>query len=173
MGSKTIIVVRHAKSEWGTGEPDFDRPLARRGFRDAYALGAILAPYCIDLVWCSPARRTRETWEQACAGGAHGDQVDVRRSFYGMWSESLISEMAALDESLAVLAIVNHQPTVGDLVYTLAQPSSLAQQAAEFFPTAAVAILTHAGDWGTIGEHTCTLEKFTRARAAAQSGENR
>ncbi|MCL2471183.1 MAG: histidine phosphatase family protein [Propionibacteriaceae bacterium] len=171
MGIKTIIIVRHAKSEWGMGVPDVERPLAERGLRDAYAVGSLLAPYSIDLVWCSPARRTLQTWEQARAGGAQAAQIDSRRSLYGTWSDSLISEIAVLEESLSVLAIVNHQPTVGDLVYTLAQPSTLALQAAEHFPTAGVAILTHDGRWDTIGEHTFTLEMFTRARASAKSGE--
>jgi len=122
MSKKTIIVIRHAKSDWTTGAADFDRPLLGRGRKDAYAIGSLLEPYNIDLVWCSAARRAQETWERASLGGAHAENVDYRRSLYGTWTDSLISEMTTLDESLATLALVNHQPLVGDLVETLASP---------------------------------------------------
>ena len=39
---KTLYLVRHAKSDWHTGEADFDRPLNRRGRRDAPKWAAAL-----------------------------------------------------------------------------------------------------------------------------------
>ncbi|MCL2529462.1 MAG: histidine phosphatase family protein [Coriobacteriia bacterium] len=162
--TKTIIVIRHAKSDWTTGAADFDRPLLPRGRKDAFAIGALLEPYDIDLVWCSAAKRTQETWEQACLGGAHAEEVDFRRSFYSAWTNSLISEMTTLDESLSTLALVNHQPTVGDLVDTLAQPSDLATQVAHHFPTSGVAILTYQGLWEELHPGQAILESFTRVR---------
>ncbi|MCL1799680.1 MAG: histidine phosphatase family protein [Eggerthellaceae bacterium] len=161
---KTIIVIRHAKSDWSTGLPDFERPLLERGRKDACAMGPLLEPYGIDLVWCSAAKRTQETWDCACLGGAHAQEVDSRPSFYGAWADSLVSEMLALDESLSVLAIVSHQPTVGDLVETLARPSPLTAQAADHFPTAGVAVLTYRGLWEGLHPGSAALLSFTRVR---------
>jgi phosphohistidine phosphatase len=53
--------------------PDHERPLARRGQRDAPVMGrwlrtAGLAP---DLVLCSTARRARETWQLARPRARH------------------------------------------------------------------------------------------------------
>jgi len=162
---KTLIIIRHAKSDWSTGAPDFDRPLLERGQRDAFAIGSLLEHHDIDLVWCSAAKRAQETWDRACLGGAHARSVDSRRSFYGTWTDSLISEMTALDESVSMLALVNHQPTVGDLVDTLAEPSALTTQVAQHFPTAGVAILTYQGSWKELSPGSTVLQSFTRARA--------
>ena len=38
----TLIVMRHAKSDWSTMAPDHERPLNTRGHRDAVAAGACL-----------------------------------------------------------------------------------------------------------------------------------
>ena len=62
---KTVLLLRHAKSSRENPETaDFDRPVTRRGRRDAPRMGkwmheAGLKP---DLVLCSDARRARETW---------------------------------------------------------------------------------------------------------------
>ncbi|MDR0783722.1 MAG: histidine phosphatase family protein [Propionibacteriaceae bacterium] len=162
---KTVFVIRHAKSDWTTGVADYARGLTSRGRRDACALGPRLALYQIDLVWCSGAERTTETWEQACLGGASAVELDRRRGFYGTWASALLSEMACLDEAITSLAIVNHQPLVSDLVSALAQPSPLVSQAANHFPTAGLAILTYRGPWASLRPRGMALESFERVRA--------
>ena len=166
MDTKTLIIIRHAKSDWGTGVPDFDRPLTEQGRHDAFAIGALLAPYYIDQVWCSAAHRTQETWEQTHRGGARVHEIDIRKSFYDTWADTLITEMTFLDDSISTLAIMNHQPTVGDLVFTLARPSVLTSQVSEHFPTAGVAILNFRGSWSKITGQDLVLESFERVRAA-------
>ena len=32
---KTLILIRHAKSDWPENTEDFDRPLSEKGFKDA------------------------------------------------------------------------------------------------------------------------------------------
>src|SRR6266700_6314858 len=65
---RKLVLLRHAKSAW-PDVPDHERPLARRGRRDAPGAGAWLrrAGYLPDLVVCSTARRARETWQLAAA----------------------------------------------------------------------------------------------------------
>ena len=41
--SQTLLLLRHAKSDWPTGVPDRERPLARRGEKAAKAVGRFLA----------------------------------------------------------------------------------------------------------------------------------
>lgn len=67
---KTLILMRHAKSDWhDTTLSDHDRPLNRRGIRDAPVMGRWLAEVgdVPGLVLCSSAVRTRQTaaamWE--------------------------------------------------------------------------------------------------------------
>lgn len=62
---KRLILMRHAKSDWSLGEDDHDRPLNKRGFTSAHALGEWLKSkgYLPDEILCSSANRTRQTLE--------------------------------------------------------------------------------------------------------------
>ena len=60
---KTIILVRHAKSSWKDPSlDDFDRPLNKRGKRNAPFMGNKLKERKImpDLVLSSPAKRAKK-----------------------------------------------------------------------------------------------------------------
>ena len=61
---KTLLLLRHAKSDWGNpSQGDFDRPLSARGREAAPLMGAYLAQQGLrpDLVLCSAAARARQT----------------------------------------------------------------------------------------------------------------
>ncbi|MCX7034110.1 MAG: histidine phosphatase family protein [Arenimonas sp.] len=65
---RELILLRHAHAEPpAPGQEDFDRPLSLQGQAEAEAAGRWLKEhgYTPDRVVCSPARRTRETTEQA------------------------------------------------------------------------------------------------------------
>ena len=62
--SKTVILMRHAKSCWNSGcVEDFDRPLNTRGKKNAEMIARTLSSigYSPELVMCSTAARCRET----------------------------------------------------------------------------------------------------------------
>ncbi|MCE2482681.1 MAG: histidine phosphatase family protein, partial [Alphaproteobacteria bacterium] len=62
---KTLLLLRHAKSDWGDpAREDFDRPLNARGRKAARGMAGHIARRGLgpDLVWCSTAARARETW---------------------------------------------------------------------------------------------------------------
>lgn len=61
---KRLFLIRHAKSSWDhPGLDDIERPLNKRGKRDAPLMGARLKEYGAqpDLIYASPARRARKT----------------------------------------------------------------------------------------------------------------
>jgi phosphohistidine phosphatase len=61
---KTIVLVRHAKSSWKDPSlDDFDRPLNKRGKKNAPFMGEKLKDRQImpDLILSSPAKRARKT----------------------------------------------------------------------------------------------------------------
>ncbi|MGA9237317.1 MAG: histidine phosphatase family protein, partial [Desulfobacterales bacterium] len=61
---KLIILIRHAKSSWKDPSlGDFDRPLNKRGKRNAPFMGQKLKERKIipDLLLSSPAKRARKT----------------------------------------------------------------------------------------------------------------
>lgn len=160
MASKTLIVLRHAKSSWQTADADLRRPLSERGERDAVAAGAVLAEYQLDVVLASTATRVQETWEGAVEGGAHCKDVRVSELIYHAWPGELLSELHELDEGTHTALLIGHQPTLGDLITTLAKPSPLTDQVAAKFPTAGLAVLTYRGAWKTLAAGKATLKRF-------------
>ncbi len=162
---KTILVLRHAKSDWGAGLPDYHRPLNERGRQGAKTMGEKLAAYDIDLAWCSGAARTVETWELAQKAGAGATRTDTRQGFYDTWARDLMEEMVLLDETVSTLLIVNHQPTVSVLVALLAGPSPLVSQATSHYPTAGLAVLTHDGPWSSLVPGAAVLRSFESPQA--------
>ena len=63
---RTLLLLRHAKSDYPAGVGDHDRPLAARGIREAGLAGDWLraAAPPVDAVLCSTATRTRQTLER-------------------------------------------------------------------------------------------------------------
>ena len=59
----TLLVMRHAKSDWSTGLPDHERPLNPRGEDAADRMAQWLAEsgYCPDHILTSSAERTQQT----------------------------------------------------------------------------------------------------------------
>lgn len=160
MASKTLIVLRHAKSSWQTPEADLRRPLSERGERDAVAAGKVLAGYDLDVVLASTATRVQQTWAGAVDGGASCADVRVSELIYHAWPGELLSELRELDETVHTALLIGHQPTLGDLVTSLAKPSALAERVQAKYPTAGLAVLTYRGAWKTLADGKATLKRF-------------
>ena len=60
---RTLILMRHAKSSWTADLADHERPLNKRGAKDAPRIAAYLEKrgWLPELVLCSDAVRTRAT----------------------------------------------------------------------------------------------------------------
>ena len=60
---KKLLIMRHAKSDWGSGLADHERPLNKRGTKAAAAMGKALAAMeeIPDLVISSTATRAATT----------------------------------------------------------------------------------------------------------------
>ncbi|KQX66575.1 histidine phosphatase family protein [Angustibacter sp. Root456] len=166
---RTLLLVRHAKSDQSVGGTDHDRPLNHRGRRDAPALGRWLAAHAlpIDLVLCSSATRARETWDLATGALQVDAPLDVRPSLYLAQPLTVLSQLRDLPDAIHVVAVVGHEPTQSALVELLAAEAEppAAQRLVDGFRTSAVATLRLAGGWAALGPRTCRLVDFAVPRA--------
>jgi len=160
MAKKTLIVLRHAKSSWQTTEADQRRPLSERGERDAIAAGEILAGYKLDVVLASTATRVQLTWEGAEEGGAACDDVRHAEAIYQAWPGELLTLVQGLAESDSTAVLIGHQPTLSELILSLAKPNELTDKVAKKFPTCGLAVLTFTGTWAKLAEGKAKLERF-------------
>lgn len=159
VAERTLVVVRHAKSDWTHAVPDEQRPLANRGRRDAPVIGRWLAEHLgpADLVVCSPARRARETWQLAEAALSPKPPVRVDERVYAASPARLLTVLAELPDGMRSVVLVGHNPGLADLVALLCgQPREL--------KTSAVAVLRWAGSWVDAEFAAVTLGAFTIAR---------
>lgn len=162
--SRTLVLLRHAKSDWPEDVADHERPLADRGRRDAPAMGRWLreAGYRPDHVVCSTALRTRQTWELA------RDELDVDPTtefeprVYGATVRELLEVIGSAPASAGTLLVVGHNPGLEYLALTLAgdAPSDERDRMHRKFPTAAVAVFEWSGDWDQAAAGTARLVRF-------------
>lgn len=166
--SRTLLVVRHAKSDRGAEVADHDRPLNGRGRRDAPALGRWLAEHvpAIDVVLCSSAVRAQQTWRLAAAELARPPRPDVRPSLYLAGRDSALAQLRDVEPDARVVALVGHEPTQSALTAHLvgaAEPLA-AQRFEAGFTTSAVAVLRLPGAWAALAPRTCRLVDFAAPR---------
>lgn len=123
MTDRTLILLRHAKAETPGNELDVDRRLTARGETDADAAGAWLADERIrpDLVLCSPAARTRQTWhgvavalDQAHPGGGSAEVRYEKGLYFGGRTE-VFDLLRAVPDSVRTVLVVGHNPTVSEV----------------------------------------------------------
>ena len=147
--NRTLLLMRHAKSDYPEGVADHDRPLASRGIREAGLAGDWLranAPV-VDEVLCSTATRARETLERT------GIDARVRFSdrLYGATPGIMIEEIGQTADAVATLLVVGHEPTMSGLALTLAAADgtddAVVERISVKFPTSAIAVLTVPCEW--------------------------
>ncbi|MFE0192660.1 SixA phosphatase family protein [Streptomyces sp. NPDC058989] len=165
---RRLVVLRHAKSAWPPDVADHERPLGKRGRRDAPAAGRWLrAADCVpDLVVCSTAERTRQTWELAAAQLDTPPPVRHDPRLYGAEAAELLAVVRETPDSVRTLLLVGHSPAVQDLVLLLAAEAlgDALERTREKFPTCAIAVLTQQGAWPAAAPRTALLTDVAVAR---------
>lgn len=160
--SRTLVLLRHAKSAYPPGAPDHDRPLAARGVREAGLAGEWLraAVPAIDLALCSTATRARQTFAQS------GIDAPVRFAdrLYDAAPGTVIAEINAVTDEVRTLLVIGHEPTMSQLALGLAggegTDAALTAHISIKFPTSAIAVLRVPGRWADVELGTAALIDF-------------
>jgi len=119
MTERTLVLLRHSKSDHPSGVSDEKRPLTARGHADAGAAGAWLARSGLrpDLVICSPAKRTRQTWHGVAVAlaGDPAPQVHYEQDVYDGGAEDLLALVRAVGNDVRTVLLIGHNPSVSTL----------------------------------------------------------
>ena len=151
---RTLILLRHAKSDYPLGVGDHDRPLAARGLRDAPVAGRWIAEHCPppDLVLVSSAERAQRTWEIASAECPDVVSPTTETRIYEASSATLAEIVSEIPESVTSEILVGHNPGLEDLALRVARggdPEALAALR-EKYPTSGIAVLQSPGTWAEL-----------------------
>ena len=135
---KTLLILRHAKSSWSNpGLADIDRPLNKRGKRDAPRIGAFLYEQDLvpDMILISPAVRARKTAQAVSEACIYPGDIKVVSDFYPGDPDTFIETLISVPDQIERLMIVAHNPGLEELLYVLAGESAR-------MPTSALAQVT-------------------------------
>ena len=168
MSMRTLVVLRHAKSDWPEGVPDHDRPLAERGRRDAPVAGQWIAENVgpLDEVVVSTAQRTRQTWALAQPHVTVTGGVSFDDRVYAASAAALMSVLRQVRPDARDVLLVGHNPGCEDLATTLAgshDDDAWAAMAVKY-PTAGIAVLRFFVPWSDLAPGLGRLEAFTVPR---------
>ncbi|SED91804.1 SixA phosphatase family protein [Ruania alba] len=168
---KRLVLLRHAQAEHGALR-DVDRALSIDGRAHARLVGErLLASTGVpDLVLCSAAVRTRQTWQLVAVGmeGA-ADDVEVRHldELYGADVTDMLDVLCAAPEAATRLLVVGHEPVTSAVAHLLAGPGSedaATHRVRTGISTAMAALLTHDGSWSSLGRRSSVLTGLVSGR---------
>jgi len=168
--TRTLLLLRHAKSSWDDPAlDDFDRPLAKRGREAAPRMGREMARrgWLPDRALVSAALRTRQTWELVEVGLPHAVPAFSDRSIYEAPAERILDAIRSTPAGVETLLVVGHNPGIEDLVALLAAPGSAPEAMEKVrrkFPTAGLARLVLTGAWADLGPGSAALTDFLSPR---------
>ncbi len=120
---KRLFLVRHAKSSWKDPElEDFDRPLNKRGKRDAPVMGQKLQQRKtqIDLIISSPAKRAKNTAEFIAGKiSYYPREILWLESVYTASSQTLFNLVHKIEDTFQNVMLVGHNPGLTSLAERL------------------------------------------------------
>ncbi|MCK9374356.1 MAG: histidine phosphatase family protein [Sulfuricurvum sp.] len=156
---KTLYLIRHAKSDWeNPALDDFERPLNKRGEKNAPFMGEILAKHQIhpDLILCSPALRAKTTaLKIAEKVGYKGKKIDYRESLYLADIRAIEALLQSLCTSDNTVFIVGHNP--GLTLFA----EYISGILIENIPTCGIFCVTlKKDDWSTLGRDSADFVSF-------------
>jgi phosphohistidine phosphatase len=114
-----LFIIRHAKSSWKeTGLDDFDRPLNKRGLRNAPAMakrlyGQNISPDCI---LSSPAVRAKTTAKALAQGVGYKNKILYEKDIYEAGLETLLHVINKIDKKYRCVFLIGHNPGLNMLV---------------------------------------------------------
>ncbi|MFF0815784.1 SixA phosphatase family protein [Rhodococcus sp. NPDC003318] len=155
---RILILMRHGKSAYPDNVADHDRPLARRGLREAALAGDWIrrTQPPVDAVLCSTSTRTRLTLD-ATGIDAPTEFSDL---LYGATPAQVLHEIAGTKPDARTLLVIGHDPGIPGAATALDPQSRFAARISDKFPTSALATLTFDDNWAGIHAARTTLTAF-------------
>jgi phosphohistidine phosphatase len=155
---KTLYLTRHAKSSWKQPElSDFERPLNKRGKRDAPFMGEILEKKGInpDLIISSPAKRAKKTAIAIAEKlGYKTKKILYDENIYEASNRELVSIVKQFDDNCNSVIMFGHNPGLTML------HNFLCGYYIDNIPTCGVVALEFNSSWKDLREKTGKLLFF-------------
>ena len=123
---KSLLLIRHAKSDWNFNVDDFDRPLNDRGHRTApeMAMRLLKKDVEIDAFVSSPALRAFTTAKYfAEAYDVKEKKIITKGELYDPEVAAFLRTVQSLDDDFKTVAIFSHNPGITQFANQLTSTS--------------------------------------------------
>ena len=170
--SRELWLLRHGKSDRNLAMDDFDRPLKKRGKRDAQRLGAWLLQQRLipDWIASSPAKRALSTAKMVHkAIAVEGLHIMQDKRLYQEGFERLKTVLAECPLEARRVLLVGHNPELEDLLINLAGAANL-PDTDKLLPTATLVRLIMPDDWSHLDAGCARLLSITCAKSLPEEG---
>jgi phosphohistidine phosphatase len=159
---KNLLVMRHAKSSWKDHDiPDHDRPLKKRGEKDAEKMGKMLKDKDLtpDLILSSTAARAKQTAKIVHAASKCKHDVVNVKELYMAEPSNILEAIVRHAKKEDTIMVIGHNPGMEAFVQILTGK-------VETLPTASIAYITaKIENWKKLGEQDeVTLKKLWRPK---------
>ena len=165
--SRELWLLRHGKSERDLEMDDFDRPLKKRGKRNARQLGAWMRQQQLipDTVLSSPAKRAIATAKLVYKYiGDDCKRIQQDKRLYFQSVEQLKAVLAECPKNSKRVLLVGHNPELEELLIDLIGSANV-PDTEKLLPTAALARITIPDDWSNLDAGCAELLSITYAKS--------
>lgn len=119
---KRLHIIRHAKSDWSNETlDDFDRPLNKRGKKNAPFMGKILKNKHVlpDLIISSPAYRARETAIKIAQKIGYHEDIMFNEYIYEANLATILEVVNYIEDEYDDVFLIGHNPALNMLGFYL------------------------------------------------------
>ncbi len=159
---KRILLMRHAKSSWKEAEiPDHERPLKKRGYKDAEKMGKLLKnkKRVPDLIISSTAERAEKTADEVAKASKYENEIVFTDSLYMAEPSDIMNALKEHAKKQKCVMVIGHNPGLEAFLQILTGK-------VESLPTASIAYLTVKIDkWSDLsGDNEIKLKNLWRPK---------
>lgn len=161
----TLYLMRHGNAGLGSAEQsDHDRALNQEGERATLLVGRYLAQISarLDLVLCSSALRTQQTWEGMASCLQNPPHVRFERTLYLCGAQAMQQCIRALPNEADAVMILAHNPDLHEiaLYYAGMGDEDLMAKLQVDYPPAGLAALHFDEPWAGLHKHAGHLKFY-------------
>jgi phosphohistidine phosphatase len=166
---RRLLIFRHAKAGPRDEKHDKERQLIDRGRSDSALMGRMMRKkgYVPDLVLCSSAVRTRETWEHTYPELQAKPETKFLDSLYDASEGTILDCLQHADDAVPNLLYIGHNPGLERLARLLIRDPETADERRRTaallskYPTAALTVIDFRGEhWAEIAPAAGILVDF-------------
>ncbi len=154
---KHLFLLRHADAIRDNETTDKERIISDKGISEIQLLAEELKSvtnFQCDLVLCSSATRTTQTWKELSKCGSYNFPVEYKDNLYNPTLKNFITTLKEVNDDVSSILVISHNPTISEFAnYITGNPGTIS------FDTANIACFNLlVKSWSKIGDSSATLK---------------